>query len=122
MLQFFASLGGFLSVALGAFGAHGLKNLERYQGTLPTDVQNWWSTATLYLIVHSALALAISLSSTDSILRTGALIMIIGAAVFASTLYAMSLGAPSWFGAITPLGGLGMLIGWGLIIWAGLKS
>ncbi|MGB2073827.1 MAG: DUF423 domain-containing protein, partial [Henriciella sp.] len=61
-------------------------------------------------------------SSTDSILRTGALIMIIGAAVFASTLYAMSLGAPSWFGAITPLGGLGMLIGWGLIIWAGLKS
>lgn len=122
MLQFVSGAGGFLAIAFGAFGAHALKNLERYQGTLPANVDSWWQTATMYLLVHSALGFALSLSAADNTVRLAALIMVGGAMLFAATLYAMGLGAPSWFGAITPIGGLAMLVGWGLLIWTGFKS
>ena len=49
-------------------------------------------------------------------------VLLLGAALFAATLYAMALGAPRWFGAITPIGGLGMLAGWAMIAWAALKA
>ncbi|WP_267897102.1 DUF423 domain-containing protein [Henriciella barbarensis] len=48
--------------------------------------------------------------------------MIIGAVIFSGTLYAMALGAPRWFGAITPIGGLGLLAGWALFAVAALRS
>ncbi|MAK62708.1 MAG: DUF423 domain-containing protein, partial [Ponticaulis sp.] len=37
-------------------------------------------------------------------------------------LYAMSVGAPRWFGAITPIGGVSLLVGWGLLIWSGIRG
>ena len=48
--------------------------------------------------------------------------MVVGAVIFSGTLYAMTLGAPRWFGAITPLGGLALLAGWALFAVAALKG
>lgn len=115
MITLLAAIAGFIAVALGAFGAHALESGfgEKQIG--------WWETATFYLLVHAALAAAMS---TADMAKFGlaAAIMLVGAALFAATLYAMALGAPRWFGAITPIGGLGMLAGWALIAWAALKT
>ena len=48
--------------------------------------------------------------------------MVIGACIFAGTLYAMALGAPRWFGAITPIGGVSLLAGWGLAAIGSLRA
>ena len=115
MIAVFSAISGFIAVTLGAFGAHALSS------GFDEKTAGWWETATLYLLVHAALATAISaLDSAKFGLAAGVLLG--GAILFAATLYAMALGAPRWFGAITPIGGLGMLAGWALIAWAAFKA
>ncbi|MEM6535433.1 MAG: DUF423 domain-containing protein [Pseudomonadota bacterium] len=109
MLIFLSAICGLTAVTLGAFGAHALGE------DLSGDARGWWDTATLYLMVHAVAALAIGLSSRGGLVAHGGLALLLGAILFAATLYAMALGAPRWFGAITPIGGLGMLAGWALI-------
>lgn len=114
MITALGALAGLIAVALGAFGAHAL------QGGFDDKQAGWWDTATLYLLVHAALVTALTAISGAKF-ATAALVMLVGAAIFAGTLYAMALGAPRWLGAITPIGGVGLLIGWGLIAWTALK-
>ena len=97
---------GLAAVALGAFGAHGL------EGRMTAQALGWWDTATFYLLTHAVLVTAIGLVASERALRRAAAVMAAGAAVFAATLYAMALGAPTVLGAVTPLGGLLMLAGW----------
>lgn len=109
---------GFIAVGLGAFGAHGL------EGKLDAKATGWWETATLYALVHAALITGIGLSKKAGLsgLDASAIALVFGVLIFSGTLYAMALGAPRWFGAITPLGGLAMLAGWALLAWAGVKA
>jgi uncharacterized membrane protein YgdD (TMEM256/DUF423 family) len=100
---------GFAGVALGAFGAHALG------AQLTGEARGWWDTATLYVLPHAAAALATGLSGRGGRVAMGGWFLLGGAALFAATLYAMALGAPRWFGAVTPLGGLGLLAGWLLL-------
>lgn len=109
MLIRLAALSAFIAVALGAFGAHGLED------RLTVEAEGWWDTATFYLLTHAVAALAIGLSNQVGLVTKAGLALILGALLFAATLYAMALGAPSWFGAISPIGGLGMLVGWAMI-------
>ena len=106
---------GFLAVALGAFGAHGL------EGRLTEEAKDWWETATLYLLVHSVAALAMAQWPAPRATTAG-WAFVLGASVFAGTLYAMALGAPRFLGAITPIGGVGLLVGWGLVISAAIGA
>tara|TARA_Y100000052_G_scaffold27554_1_gene36229 strand:+ start:11253 stop:11621 length:369 start_codon:yes stop_codon:yes gene_type:complete len=108
---------GFLSVALGAFGAHGL------EGRLTSEGEGWWQTATLYALVHSVMLAALGLAKAGGVGRLdgAGLAFAIGILIFSGSLYAMSLGAPRWFGAITPLGGVSLLIGWGWLGFRGLQ-
>lgn len=115
MITVLAAIAGFIAVALGAFGAHALES------GFDEKQLSWWQTATLYLLVHAALATAIS-AANPAKFGVAAGILLFGAVLFAATLYAMALGAPRWFGAITPIGGLGMLAGWALIAWAAVKA
>ena len=115
MITALGALAGFVAVALGAFGAHAL------QGGFDDKQVGWWDTATLYLLVHAVIATAVS-AANGARFGTAALVLLIGAAIFAGTLYAMALGAPRWLGAVTPIGGVGLLIGWALIAWAALKG
>lgn len=111
-----AALAGFAGVALGAFGAHGL------EGRLDAEGKAWWETATLYLLVHAAAALAVSLAGRPGLLAWSGWAFVIGAAVFAGTLYAMAIGGPRWLGAVTPLGGVAMLAGWALAAAAAIRA
>ncbi|MBL4620130.1 MAG: DUF423 domain-containing protein [Alphaproteobacteria bacterium] len=108
---------GFMAVALGAFGAHGLED------RLTSAAKGWWATATLYALVHAAAALALAVRPEPSpTLSWAGAAFLLGVLIFSGSLYAMALGAPRWFGMITPIGGLSFLTGWGLIILYGIKS
>jgi uncharacterized membrane protein YgdD (TMEM256/DUF423 family) len=108
-----AGLLGALAIGLGAFGAHGLK--ERL--ALIPEAVGWWETATFYLLTHAVAVGAIAGRSLWP-----ARLWAFGATVFAATLYAMALGAPRWFGAITPIGGSLLIAGWVVLAWAARKE
>ncbi len=108
-----AGLAG-LAVALGAFGAHALK------ARVGAEALGWWDTAVHYQMWHALAVFALGLSGASRV-RLPALLLAGGAALFAATLYAMTLGAPLWLGAITPIGGLAMITGWILLAWRMLR-
>ena len=108
-----AALGG-LGVALGAFGAHGLS------GRIPTEALGWWHTAVEYQMWHALAVVAMALSGRSWV-RRPAWLFFAGAAIFSGTLYAIAMGAPHWFGAITPIGGLAMIGGWALLAFRAMR-
>jgi|DewCreStandDraft_4_1066084.scaffolds.fasta_scaffold174216_2 uncharacterized membrane protein YgdD (TMEM256/DUF423 family) len=96
---------GFLAVALGAFGAHGLK--ETLGANATTAI---WEKAVLYHFVHG---LMLVLLAGRSPLRTGPWwCFLAGILVFSGSLYLLAVTNLRWLGAITPLGGLSFLAGW----------
>lgn len=114
-----ASLSGLLSVALGAFGAHALKNrLDAYS----LDV---FQTAVQYQFHHSLALLAAALLLVQfpdsTLLKSSAALFVGGILVFSGSLYLLSFTGLRWLGAITPLGGLAFLAGWGCLAAAGWK-
>lgn len=105
---------GFLAVALGAFGAHGLRARATEQAL------GWWTTGAHYQLTHALALVLVGLLRLQAARGDAAgWAFLVGSLVFSGTLYAMALGAPRWFGAITPIGGLGMLAGWVLLALAG---
>lgn len=96
---------GLLGVALGAFGAHGLKDLLLANGRL--DV---WQTAVLYQLVHAVASLwAAGRHPTVVWIWTA------GVIIFSGSLYLLAVTNIKWLGAITPIGGLLFLAGWLMI-------
>ncbi|MFM7181757.1 MAG: DUF423 domain-containing protein [Verrucomicrobiales bacterium] len=99
------ALSGFLGVALGAFGAHGLKD---YFTAHPTHAE-WWQKASLYHLTHTVAALgALALGAR----RLPIVLFLFGILIFSGTLYLMALTNERWLGAITPIGGTALLAGW----------
>ena len=98
-----AAIFGFLGVALGAFGAHALK--------LEGKPLEWWHTGSQYHLAHSLGALLAAVLGTP---RAGWLFLA-GTVLFAGSLYAMALTHVLILGAVTPLGGLCFLAGWGFL-------
>ncbi len=96
---------GFLAVALGAFGAHGLHALLEKNGRLAT-----WETAVLYHLVHAVVLLAIA--GLRPLRAAAWWLVLAGVLVFSGTLYVLSLTNIKWLGAITPIGGVFLLLGW----------
>lgn len=112
-----AGLLGFTGVGLGASGAHGpLHDTLVGRATL-----EHWRTAVLYQFVHAVALLAIS-GWTAIGARAGwiARCWIAGTILFSGSLYWLSLGGPKILGPVTPAGGLALLLGWLLVIWAAL--
>jgi uncharacterized membrane protein YgdD (TMEM256/DUF423 family) len=114
---------GFGAVALGAFGAHGLRS---WLGAEPDGTRRleWWNTAAHYHLTH-ALALALAAWLVDRGGGTSASVagwcFVLGTALFSGSLYAMTLTGQTRLGAITPIGGLLFLLGWGAVVWAGVR-
>lgn len=109
----FFSLGALnlaLAVILGAFGAHGLK------AKVTTGQLAWWHTGVDYHFYHALGLLVIgALMAAQPQLalpKGSAWALQIGIVIFSGSLYAMTLGAPRWFGAITPIGGTAFIVGW----------
>ena len=105
---------GFLTIALGAFGAHALKtSLSEYQMGI-------WETAIQYQMFHTlamfiCAAILLVKPQLKSINAAG-LLFGLGMIFFCGSLFALALGAPRIVGAITPIGGVVWLIAWATLI------
>ena len=112
---------GFSAVALGAFGAHALDSMFL---SAPERLE-WWTTASHYHLLHSVQLGVLCIvrdqlrNRAQSMATHAFRLTVVGILVFSGTLYAMALGAPKWFGAITPIGGLCLLGAWGALALAG---
>lgn len=114
-----AGLLGLLGVALGAFGAHALKATLLANGQLES-----WKTAVLYQMIHAVALLAVaSRSNSDSGPRTKiAGCWVGGVVLFSGSLYWLALGGPiKLLWPFTPLGGVALLAGWGLLVFTAWK-
>ena len=113
-----AATAGFIAVALGAFGAHGLKNI------LSADMLAVWQTAVDYQFIHALALLACAwISEThDSVsVRVSAYSFTVGIVVFSGSLYVLSASGIAWLGAITPFGGAAFLVGWAALAHAAYR-
>jgi uncharacterized membrane protein YgdD (TMEM256/DUF423 family) len=112
----FAGVLGLLGVAAGAFGAHALA--ER----LDPEQLEWWNTAARYQQIHAVALLAVAgLAGPWTRSRQWSVVAFtMGIVFFSGTLFAMALGAPRWFGAVTPVGGLALIGGWLAILGHGM--
>jgi len=112
---------GFLAVAMGAFGAHGLQDRFRTLGDLPGGLsterlQANYQTAAQYHM-YCALALlvvgALALTGRECLaLNVAGGSLVLGSVIFSGSLYLLCVTGMRWLGAITPIGGVAILVGW----------
>ncbi len=117
MARFFliiAAVNGLSAVALGAFGAHGLK------GILSVELMSAFQTAVQYHFYHTLALFGVSLLliryPKHSAFMTAAWAFVVGLMLFCGSLYGLAFGAPRWVGPITPLGGVSFMAGWMLLV------
>ncbi len=123
LLVVLAGVYGALAVGLGAYGAHGLSRVLEGADDAAKKM-DWWQTAVLYHLVHAvAIGLSAWLASRGDGLgaRVAGICFAAGVTLFSGTLYAMTFGAPRGLGAVTPLGGLLLIVGWLAVAWAALR-
>lgn len=100
---------GFISVACGAFGAHGL------QDKLDPHMLTIWETAARYQMYHALALLALGAWVSQNPTRSAQLAgwsFTLGTLIFSGSLYLLALTQIKILGAITPIGGLGLMLGW----------
>lgn len=109
-----------LSIALGAFGAHGLK------GKVSEKMIANWNTGAHYHMIHAIglliVGILISKAHNAGMFTTSGWLMLAGIILFSGSLYVMALTGITKLGAITPLGGLSFIIGWVLFSIAAYKQ
>ena len=123
------AISGLLSVALGAFGAHGLKKL------VSNDMLVAYQTGVQYQFIHTLVLLALTIllltlpASPGFIryLKVSANLMLAGILLFSGSLYTMTFMSvagglsPTWLGPVTPIGGLIFILGWAFLAVAAFK-
>lgn len=114
---------GALAVAAGAFGAHGLR--ER----LTPEALALWETAARYLMYAGLALVGVGAARRGnrgiggrSSSPRAEIALLAGVVVFSGTLFALALGAPRWLGAVTPLGGVGLIAGFVLFAWSAWRD
>ena len=107
-----AAVAGFLAVALGAFGAHGLKSILTQNESVAI-----WDKAVLYHFIHAVMLFVIAGRRPWA---AGAWwSFLAGIVIFSGSLYLLAVTNAKWLGAITPVGGLSFLFGWA---WLGISA
>lgn len=108
LLVLLAALSGAMAVGAGAFGAHAAQG----------EAAEWLKTGGHYQLIHAVAALvAVQMSA-----RGAGWCFVAGGAIFAGSLYLMALGLPRWLGAITPIGGVLLIVGWLWLAWRAAKG
>jgi uncharacterized membrane protein YgdD (TMEM256/DUF423 family) len=122
MFKLFISLGSInaaIAVALGAFGAHALKN------SLSKDMLAVFETGVQYHFYHALGLLVVGLIAThlpeSSLLQWSGWLMVAGIVFFSGSLYILAVSGISWLGAITPIGGTAFIVAWLLLAIAVIK-
>jgi len=100
-----AAIIGGLAVALGAFGAHGLKTVLADHQTTAI-----WEKAVFYHFIHAVMLFVLAGRAP---LRIGPWLCFLGGIlIFSGSLYVMAVTNVRWLGAITPIGGVSFIAGW----------
>lgn len=103
-----------LAIAAGAFGAHALKK------RLSEDMLAIFETGARYHLAGALGVMALALATAHGVRAAGAgWLVVAGTAIFGGTLYALALSGARWWGAITPIGGTAMLVGFA---WAAIAA
>jgi uncharacterized membrane protein YgdD (TMEM256/DUF423 family) len=106
------ALSGFLAVALGAFGAHSLRD------RLTPDMLQVFQTGVTYQMYHALALVGVGILlgrfsvEGSTWMTAGGWLFVAGSVMFSGSLYLLSLTSTTWLGAITPLGGVAFLLGW----------
>ena len=112
----FAGLSGFISVAMGAFGAHGLR------GKVAENLFHAFETGVAYQISHTlalfGVCILMQMWGMKLSLQLAAYAFMLGIILFSGSLYGLALTGMKWLGPVTPIGGLAFLAGWALLTWA----
>jgi len=98
-----------LAVGLGAFGAHGLKS------RVSADLLVVFETAVRYHMYHALALLAVGWAATrwtNGWIGVAGWLFLAGIVIFSGSLYVLVLSGQRWLGAITPIGGLALILGW----------
>lgn len=115
-----ASVLGGLTVAIGAFGAHALAPILQASGRTDT-----FETAVKYQMYHTLALLAVGLllfRIEQPALQVAAWCFFLGILIFSGSLYTLCVTGITWLGAITPVGGTLMIVGWGALFYAIFKA
>lgn len=112
------ALGGAVSVVAGAFGAHALAARLG-----PRELQ-LWETAARYLMYGSLAMILVGLFGQPGARRIDGAgwCLLAGSLIFSGTVFGLALGGPRWLGAITPIGGTLLIVGFLLFAWAALRG
>ncbi len=117
--MFIGALFGAIAVILGAFGAHALKKqFDDYQLSI-------WQTAVEYQMYHALLLIVVGWlmrQNPSQWLQISGISLSLGILLFSGSLYALAFSKIKLLGAITPLGGLGFIIGWAVIAYWALQK
>ncbi|MCI0411355.1 DUF423 domain-containing protein [bacterium] len=117
MLGIIGSLGLFLGVALGAFGAHALR------AQLTESALSTFETGVRYQMYHSlAILIAAFFADRSTLFQTAGYLYTAGIVLFSFSLYLLAWSGMKWLGAITPFGGLCFLAGHALLLTGFWKS
>jgi uncharacterized membrane protein YgdD (TMEM256/DUF423 family) len=102
----------FLAVGLGAFGAHGLRDLLARNNTAAI-----WEKAVFYHFIHAVMLYV--LATRDPMSCGPWCSFLLGILLFSGSLYILAFTNIRWWGAVTPFGGVSFLVGW---VWLALKA
>ena len=109
----------FVAVAAGAFGAHALR------ARLSPDLLDVFETGARYQMYHALALLAVAWVGSQSpsgLVTAAGWSFIVGILIFSGSLYILALADLRWMGAITPIGGVAFLVGWGCLALAAMRA
>ncbi|NNF66834.1 MAG: DUF423 domain-containing protein [Gammaproteobacteria bacterium] len=110
---------GALGVAFGAFGAHALKN------RVAEDLLAVFEIGVRYQMYHAMALLVVTWAAArwpSGAVNTAGWLFLVGIVIFSGSLYVMTLTGARWLGAITPIGGLCLILGWAFLAVAALRG
>ncbi|MEZ4366175.1 MAG: DUF423 domain-containing protein [Kofleriaceae bacterium] len=112
------ALNAVIAIAAGAFGAHALRD------RLDARRLEIFETAARYHLVHAVALVVCGVLAARELAAAGTAgwILQVGVAIFSGTLYVLALTDARWLGAITPLGGVTMIVGWAYLAWAAWRG
>lgn len=108
-----------VGVIAGAFGAHALK------GRISGGMLETFEVAVRYQMYHAIAILAVAWAVTQwsgQLIHYAGWSFVVGTCIFSGSLYILSLTGIRWLGAITPIGGLILIVGWACLIWGALRG
>jgi uncharacterized membrane protein YgdD (TMEM256/DUF423 family) len=117
----FSGFSGAVSVAAGAFAAHGLNPVAQAAQI------GWLHTGAQYQALHALAILATAIATAAGLASrrwavAAQLLFVFGSILFPAALYGLTLGGPRWLGAIAPLGGASFILGWIALAIGALKT